>query len=805
MAMENTENRSKAKEEAFDTTGLLLAYLANWKWFVGCVILCLIGAYFIIATKIPVYQVNASIFLDVDQQKSNPFNLSSSDPMVAVKNMIDETEIEVLKSKNNVIKIVDSLNLEYTYYDKGRFRNIPLYQNNAITARLDSLSLRNLGAPIDIEVSSKGNGSYDIKASTSIRGVEENKELKAVQMPATIELSQGTVTLTRSAAVSDFKGTEIINIRNPQATAAAVASSLSISFAKNSNKIMRVTCNTDNIKRGVDIINALLDFYNQDIIEDKNRSAVQTEAFILDRLVMISGELKDVEDRLQNYRQTHNITDLQAQANMSLSFQSNYDQQRAGVQADMQLLDEIERIVSTADTYQSLPSAVNNTTISAAIDNYNNKISQLNRTLEGLTPDNPLVMNMQEDLAREKIRILQNIEGAKRTLNSQLNTIRDLESRSLGQLASTPALDKGLQEIFREQQVKVNIYTFLLQRREEIALQKTLATNTARLIDDPQGSGPVSPKKMNIYGIAFLLGLAIPAAFIFVRRMLFPIFSDQEELQRITSVPILGEICTTDKGKKETDDIVVGANVSTPVAELFRLLRNNISFTRSGVDSKVILVTSSIPGEGKTFIAVNLAMTYALMGKKTLVIGMDLRRPMLAHRFGLNNHTGVTTFLSGQQTDLDALYSRSKVNPNLYILPAGPVPPNPNELLMSPNMEYMMNELRNRFDYIIIDSAPIGVISDSYLIMRHSDLQIYVTRANYSSKSTLKVLHTAVEEGKFSSVYIVLNGVNMAANSYIYRRYGGYGHYSGSAKHAYGYGYSEKDKEPKSEPKSDSK
>lgn len=788
MAQENYDinNNSTPKEEAFDTTGLLLAFLANWKWFAISVVVCLIAAYFFIATKIPTYQVNASIYLSVEQNsKNNPFSIGSSDAMVALKNYIDETELEVMKSKNNVIKIVDSLNLAYSYYSKGFLRDVPLYENNAIIASLDSLSLHSLTAPIDIEIKSVGENLYDVKAKTSFNGIKEEKKFSDIALPAEIQLSQGTVTLTKSPVITDFDGTELINIVNPRTMAGIVASGLNIEFAKNSWKIIRMSCTTNNIKRGVDILNAILDFYNLDIIEDKNRSAVQTEAFILDRLVMISGELKDVENRLQQYRQAHNITDIQVQSNLNLNLQSNYEKQKAEVEADMNIINEIERIVSSADTYETLPSVANNSTITQIIEGYNRKVYQLNRTLEGSTPDNPLVMSIREELSRDKVRILQNLASAKRNLNTQYNSIRTLESRSTGQLASTPTLDKGLQEIFREQQVKVNIYTFLLQRREEIALQKTLATNTARLIDNPQGTGPVSPKKMSILAVALLIGLAIPGAIIFIRRSLFPVFSDKEELSRITSIPILGEICVTGQENKL---LVVGENISTPIAEMFRLLRNNISFTRSGADSKVILITSSIAGEGKTFVASNLAMTYALMGKKVVVIGMDLRSPMLARRFGFNNQRGVTTYLSNQEHDINKLVLQTDANPNLYILPAGPVPPNPNELLMSDGMDRLMSQLRDEFDYIVIDSAPIGVISDSFLILRHTDLQLYVSRANYTTKSCLKLLHDAVETGKFPSAYIVLNGVDITSNSYAFRRYGEYGNY-GRRGPAHGYGY----------------
>lgn len=496
---------------------------------------------------------------------------------------------------------------------------------------------------------------------------------------------------------------------------------------------------------------------------------------------MISGELRDVENRLQAYRQAHNITNIEAQTGLNLNLKSDYEKQMAENDAELNIIDEIERIVSSADTYETLPAAINNTTVSQIIEAYNRKVNQLNRTLEGSTPDNPLVRTMQDELSRDKARILQNLATTKRSIMARRSAIQNLESRSAGQLASTPTVDKGLQEIFREQSVKVNIYTFLLQRREEIALQKTLATNTARLIDDPVGGAPVSPRKMMIMAVAFIIGLLIPGLVIFIRRMLFPIFADQEELERITKVPVLGEICETDSGSAA--DMVVGQNVSTPIAELFRLLRNNISFTRGGADARVILVTSTISGEGKTFVAANLAMTYALMGKRVVVIGLDLRRPMLAHRFGFSNRRGVTTYLSGQESNANELILKSKENDNLYVLPAGPLPPNPNELLMSANMGRLMTTLRNEFDYVIIDSAPIGVISDTFLITRYSDLQLYVTRAHYTSKTSLKTLQNAIDSNKFSSVYIVLNGVNIKSSSYQYRRYGQYG------SSTYGYGY----------------
>ena len=531
MANDNNENSRQQIEESFDTTGLLLNYLANWKWFVLSAVICLVAGYFFYASRVPQYQVAASIYLSDDNSATqNAFNMTNAaDPMVALKSGIDETELEMLKSQNNVVRIVDSLGLAYNYYSKGKLRDITLYENNAIIAKMDARNLNDLSYPIELTISKSGKDKYNVNAKTYFSGIKEEKSFEDITLPADIEMSYGVVHLFKSPVINKFDYVERIVIRNPHSVAAGIAGSLNIEFAKNSQKIIRINLLTDNIKKGTDIIEAMLDFYNQNIIEDKNRSAVQTEAFILDRLVMISDELKDVENRLMEYRSAHSVTtDITSQSSMNMSLQSGFEKELADAEAEMNILDEIERIVTTSDTYETLPAAISNSTITQIIETYNRKVSNLNRALEGSTSDNPLVISMRDELSRDKARILQNIATAKRNLNTKRKSISRLENRSAGQLAAAPSVDKGLNEIFREQQVKVNIYTFLLQRREEIALQKTLATNTALLIDNPVGSGPVSPKRLSILGIALIIGLLIPAVIIFIKRLIFPVFSDKD-------------------------------------------------------------------------------------------------------------------------------------------------------------------------------------------------------------------------------------------------------------------------------------
>lgn len=784
MTDKNNVTNQEKQEEVFDLVGLLLDYLANWKWFVICILIATAIAYYLIATIVPTYEVSASIFLSDDNAtNTNAVSINASSPLVDQKSFIDETEIEILKSRNNLIKIVDSLDLAYSFYNVKKLRDYPIYGTNVVKAELDSISLKNLSSPIDILVNKVGD-EYHFDVTTHYGGVKEVKNATTDKLPITIELSQGTLELSQSKVTNKLEGTQRIKISNPNWVAARLAGSLSISYAKNSSTILRITCSTPIIQEGIDVVNALISFYNQDIIADKNRSAMQTEAFILDRLVLISGELKDVENRLEEYRRVNNITDLSAQAQMSLAKKSNTEGQIAEVVAQQKIINSVESAISKQDDYAHIPQIVEDSELSSLIDGYNRKVSQLERQKQSSTEDNPIIKSMQDDLAREKSRIFQNIQSAKANLAVKHSSISAMDSRSAGQLANLPPIDKGLQEIFREQQVKVNIYTFLLQRREEIALQKTLATPTARLIDNPLGKGPVAPRKMTIYGISILIGFLVPALLIFLKRLIFPIFKDKDDVERVSNVPILGEICLA--GKNE-GNLVVGENVSTSIAEMFRLVRNNMQFALTGNDKKVILVTSSLSGEGKTFIASNIALSFALTGKKTVVVGMDIRRPVLARLFGLNNDGGVTTYLSGNCTDIMEYTYKSEANDNLYVIPGGPVPPNPNELLLGKNIALMFEQLKKQFDYIIVDSAPIGVVSDSYLIVPYADMELYIARANYSTKRCLKVMHQAIDAGRMPNCYMVLNGVNVKSSSYNYRRYGYYGKYGKS----YGYGYSE--------------
>ena len=405
----NLSNQEKS-EEAFDLVGLLLEYLSNWKWFAICIIIAAGFAYYHISTIVPTYEVSASVFLSDENSAntSSAVSLSNQAPLIDTKSFIDETEIEILKSRNNLIKIVDSLNLAYSYFDVHKLRDYPIYGTNVVRAELDSISLKNLSSPIEILVN-KDDEEFIFDIKTHYGGEAEVKSIKTKKLPVKVELSHGSLTLSQSKVTNKLDGTQKIKISNPNWVAARLAGSINISFAKNSSTILRITCSTPLVQEGKDVINTLISFYNQDIIADKNRSALQTEEFILDRLVLIAGELKDVEDRLEKYRRANNITDLNAQAQLNLSKKSSTEEQIAEVVAQQKIIGTVENAISKQDDYAHIPQIVEDSELGSMIDAYNKKVSQLERQKESSTDDNPIIKTMQDDLAREKSRIFQNI------------------------------------------------------------------------------------------------------------------------------------------------------------------------------------------------------------------------------------------------------------------------------------------------------------------------------------------------------------------------------------------------------------
>lgn len=693
----NTEEKNS--EESFDVTGFLLECLAHWKWFVACVVVLAAVALFYCFRQTPLYEVTSAVYIQ-DNKSDNGNVLLESLGLSPYKNNIDN-EIEVFRSKNQITAVVEALGLYKSYAWKSFMRTTPLYGNSPVEFALDSIDLRAIQSPLQVELKPLHGGKFHLEAKTHT--LDGDKVMLCDQvidgLPYELPFAGGTVQLRYTGdTIPVLEKTLSMTLSNPRSVSKAITLNLTVAFASKDATILTVIYRTPVVQEGKDFVSTLVDFYNIDAANLKNMGNEKTQEFIDSRLSSISEELAVVEAQVEAYRSHNNLIDISTEAQLYLE-QTGY--------ADGQLA-ELE------------------------------------------------LQNSKQD--------------------------RRLEDK----IKNVPVYERELSDIIRQQRIKENLYIFLLEKREENSLAKSMVVPVARIIDDPDSTNePVSPKKVLILCAAVLLGLLIPGFVIYLRMVFYPVLKDKKTLERLTSIPILAEISRKPEGKF----FVVEKKSVEPIAELFRLVRNNLQFVLTSSDKKVLAVTSSVMHEGKTFIASNMALSFAITGKRVLLIGVDIRRPRLSENFHIPNREGVTTYLSGVNTDLASLIHPSGVDPNLDVLMAGPIPPNPNELLMSKRFDQMIDYARAHYDYVILDTAPLGMVSDTFLLTRAVDIVVYVARANYTNKAAIEMLNGWIRSKRIAvPTYLILNDVNMKSKAYSYRQYGG-------GRYGYGYGYANQSRE----------
>lgn len=781
------------EESGFDVTLFLLECLSHWKWFVLSLLVVFGLSVFYIMRQVPKYNVEALVLMIDKWSKSESDVLTQS---LGITSGVESifTEIEIMRSRTLIKKVVEDLDLYTSYESKGRLRNTPLYRNTPLTIRPDSTTDINLlETSIKLLVKKPNNkGSYDITAKYSFE--KEKKELKfeATTLPYTIYIpGVGSFILEQVAGYETLEKDLFITIRNPKSVARTISKGLNISQYDKNTLLLAVSYTTPIPKMGIDIINRMVHYYNEDGIAEKNRASNNTELFINNRLVAIQKELSSVEQEVEEYRTQRGLTNLSSEAQMYLELTGQSDKERSELDVQLNLIEYVEEYISNpANIYSPIPTlGISSTGLSTTITEYNKAIAEREKLLNTSSESNPVVQEFTQNINAVKANVLQGVASTRKNIELRKKDLSRQESEIEQKIRNVPQYERELTDIMRQQRIKENLFVFLLEKREENALTKTLAVGDARMIDEPTSAGIVSPQKNKIFVLAFIIALMIPGIIIFLKRLMFPSFQDKVELERLTSIPILAELPHNDN---EAEFFVVKEKSYEAPTELFRLLRNNIQFLFTSPDKKVVMVTSSVSREGKTFISSNLAISFSLTGKKVLLIGLDIRRPKAAHYFGISNRLGIVNYLSGQEKDIDKIIQPSKYN-NLDIMPGGPIPPNPNELLLNPALDELFAELRNRYDYIVVDSAPVGLVSDSYLIDRVVDTNLFVTRAGYTSCSHVKAINAIVHNNRLKSLYLCINDVDMTTRTYSYRRYGnsyGTGTYGS-------YGYAEDDSKEK--------
>lgn len=786
---QNKTNGQTDSEETFDITGFLLECLSRWKWFVGSVVLLAVLTLFYCFRQTPMYEVSSAVYIQ-DNQSENSNILLESLGLSAYKNNIDN-EIQVFRSKNQITAVVEALGLYKSYAWKTFMRKTPLYGNSPVELVTDSIDLRKIKSALHIELS-PSQGKLRLKADT------RNKQGDKVEicdelidnLPYTLPFAGGTVQLKYTGdTIPTLKKTLDISLSNPRTVSKSIAENLTVAFASKDATILSVIYRTPIVEEGKAFVRTLVDFYNIDAANQKNQGNEKTQQFIEGRLSSISAELSAVEAQVESYRSRNNLVDVSAEAKLYLEQTGYTDEKMAELELQKSLIDYVEEFLAVPENeYMPIPVlGIDDKDFATLINDYNKSLQQRERLLLSSSESNPVIVELTRNIKTQRVLLLKGVASIRKGLEIQKRDVSRQDQKIENKIKNVPLYERELSDIIRQQRIKENLYVFLLEKREENDLAKNMVVPVARIIDDPDSSGePVSPKKMLLLCAAVLFGVLIPAFVIYLRMILFPILKDKKMLERLTSIPVLAEISKKPDGKF----FVVEKKSVEPIAELFRLVRNNLQFVLTSSDKKVLAVTSSVMHEGKTFIASNMALSFALTGKRVLLVGMDIRRPRLSEYFHVSNREGVTTYLSGVNSDVASLIHPSELDPNLDLLMAGPVPPNPNELLMSDRFDQIITYARAHYDYVILDTTPLGMVSDSFLLARAVDVMIYVARANYTNKTAIEMLNGWVRSKRIDiPTYLILNDVDMRSKAYSYRQYG-------SSRYGYGYGYEPKGDQP---------
>lgn len=787
------------KEEKIDFHALLFRYVIRWPWFVASVIICLAGAWLHLRQTTPVYNISASVIIKDDKKGGNSGgNLAALEGLGLVNSVSNiDNEIEILRSKTLVKHVVSELNLYTTYSVKGSFNEVELYKSSPVLVGLTPQEADRLPGPAVFELTLSPGNRLDVKATVG----ETSYNKRFSKLPGLLVTPAGTFTFTLagdSAGVSEPQTLTAV-VSNPMQTAKRYAAALSVEPTSKTTSIVIVSLKNTNKRRGEDFINRLIEVYNRNTNNDKNEVAEKTEEFIAGRIRIINDELFSTEKELETFKRDAGLTDLASDAQLAVSENSAYEKQRVENGTQLNLVRYLAEYISAPDKINAvLPVNVGLTdqSLSSLIGQYNEMVLQRNRLLRNSSESNPVIVNLDSGIRAMRENILTTIHSVQKGL---LITKADLDrqaSKFNRRISNAPAQERQFVSISRQQEIKAGLYLMLLQKREENSIALAATANNAKIVDEAMAdNGPVSPKTKTIYMIALVMGMGIPVAIIYAMGLLQFRIEGRADVEKLTSAPIIGDIPLAEEGNGKAGGIAVRENENSLMAETFRGIRTNLQFML-GEENKVILVTSTISGEGKTFVATNLAISLSLLGKRVVIVGLDIRKPGLNKVFNLSQkEKGITQFLAGPQTtDLMSMVQPSGISRTLSILPGGTVPPNPTELLARQALVEAIDILKKHFDYIVLDTAPIGMVTDTQIIARVADLSVYVCRADYTHKADYTLLEDLRLGNKLPNLCTVINGLDMKKRKYgYYYGYGKYGHYYGyGKKYGYGYGYGQK-------------
>ena len=799
MVEERNVKCTEESEEEINIQEILFRYLIHWPWFVVSVIICIACAWGYLRLATPVYNITATVLIK-DEKKGGGASMSSElermglDGFVSSSNNVDN-EIEVLKSKSLALEVVNNLSLFVTYMDEDEFPNKELYRTSPVLVSLTPQEADNLPGRMEVSMTLQPTGTMDVQIT--VKEKEYRKHFD--KLPAVFPTDEGTIAFfanndTLSVNQSKEKSRHITAfISRPMSVAKGYVKALTIAPTSKTTSVAVLSLKNSNTQRGKDFINKLLEMYNINANNDKNEVAQKTAEFIDERIGIISKELGSTEQDLENFKRSAGITDLSSEAQIALSGNAEYEKKRVENQTQINLVMDLQRYMQ-GNEYEVLPSNIGlqDAASAGAIDRYNQMLVERKRLLRTSTENNPAIINLETSIRAMRTNVQATLDATLKGLQITKEDLAREAGRYSRRINDAPTQERQFVSIARQQEIKAGLYLMLLQKREENAITLAATANNAKIIDEALADdNPVSPKRMMVYLAALVFGLGLPIGIIYLIALTKFKIEGRADVEKLTALPVVGDVPLADE---KQGSIAVFENKNNLMSETFRNVRTNLQFMLEK-GKNVILVTSTVSGEGKSFISSNLAISLSLLGKKVVIVGLDIRKPGLNKVFNIpRKEHGITQYLTNSTTNLMDLVQQSDINNNLFILLGGTVPPNPTELLARDGLDKAIETLKTNFDYVILDTAPVGMVTDTLLIGRTADLSVYVCRADYTRKAEFTLINELAENNKLPNLCIAINGLDLQKKKYgYYYGYGKYGKYYGYGKrYGYGYGYGEK-------------
>lgn len=758
---DQTEFAAATTEEVkgIDLKAIIAGILRYWYLFLIGTILCLLLAVLYAYHSPEMWKITGKILVE-DEKSSQDKSLNSGmnkdlGSLLSMKSNADN-EVDILKSRSLMKRIVSLLDLNVRIYSTEAFKSVEVYED----------------APFRVNIHYK-NSSFKTQVYRVIISDSEHVRIintklgidRIIAFGKLLDLTEYSLTFSKTLEFKPQGEYKVIVETITSATQTFLAS-YSASLSSKEATTINLTLNYPNSRKGEVILNKLMELYLQNNLENKSKIADSTMKFIDDRLAIVGTELGNVEKQLENYKERNNITNISEQSKSLVEGASDYYNKLNDIDVQLAVINDLNNYLNKPGNHNVVPSSLTtkDPAFGAAINNYNQLLLERDKQKLSYSEANPVVRNLSQQIESGRQNLMHSLESYRQGLKISKAELSKQNVVFSGKIRQVPGKERIFLDYSRQQSLKQELYLFLLQKREETAIAKTSTISSTRIVDPAESDDlPFAPKKPVIYLIGLIAGLGLPITYLWLKKLLNSKVNNKADIEKKIQVQIVGEI-----GHNTSSEVLVVDNKGTQslISEQFRNFRTNLQYILDTKKSNVILFTSSTIGEGKLFLSYNLGNALAMTGKKVVLMELNLRKPMLSERMGLNNDNGFTNYIMDDSVTINSILKPARNLENLFLVSSGPVPPNPAELLASERLESLINELKIRFDFVIIIAPPIDIVSDALLIEKYADVTFYTVRQKYTSKSQLDIVNDLQRTGKIKNLYIVINDIENRKKDY---------------------------------------